>query len=188
MAKLGRKAAEKASQQRSRKTGLAVVIVLGVALFVGIAAAVQLNVFGGVGTRDEFLSQPCAGRGPTGSTHDHVGFSVILEGQQFNFVPPNDPSRYHLRAEYVHLEGGDGATIHVHATDLKLACFFSTLGWTIDDEAIETDTDETYSANDTHEIVFSGTDRTGEAITKSDWWNLIIEDGMTVRLSYQAKA
>lgn len=64
------------------------------------------------------------GLGAVGSQHVHVDFKVYLDGRVVDFSQP----RYQVRAQHVHVEGGDGGVIHVHATGVKIGYFFSTLG------------------------------------------------------------
>lgn len=64
------------------------------------------------------------GLGAVGSQHVHADFKVYLDGRSVDFSQP----RYQVRAQHVHVEGGDGNIIHVHATGVKIGYFFSTLG------------------------------------------------------------
>ena len=64
------------------------------------------------------------GLGAAGSQHVHTDFKVYLDGRAVDFSQP----RYQVRAQHVHVEGGDGDVIHVHATGVKMGYFFSTLG------------------------------------------------------------
>lgn len=82
-------------------------------------------------------------------THEHADLAVYLDSDQ-----PYDFSaeRYQLAADEVHLEEGqadaDGARIHMHAEELTLADFFTSIGWQVSQEAITTDRNETYEADD----------------------------------------
>lgn len=187
MAKIGRKAQERASTQRSRNVGVIALAIAGGLLVAGLVYAISQDLFAGLGTRGDITGAPCYGRGATGSTHEHVSFGVILSGQPVNFIPPDDPGRYQLKERYAHLEDNDGATIHVHATGLKLECFFDTLGWAVDGDALVTDFGEEYHTNDTHEVTFRGTDKDGDAIEKDDWWTLILGDGLSVTIEYRER-
>jgi len=62
--------------------------------------------------------------GPLNSTHDHADFIVYINGESIDF----SLDEFQLRSNYVHLEGGDGNVIHLHAINLNLGFFIQTLG------------------------------------------------------------
>lgn len=98
--------------KRAAKYGVAVVVILGL-LYLVITS---------------LSSSPTAkariGLGPAGSQHVHAAFKVYLDNRAVDFSQP----RYQVRAQHVHVEGGDGDVIHIHATGVKIGYFFSTLG------------------------------------------------------------
>lgn len=86
-------------------------------------------------------------------THEHAELAVHLNSSE-----PYDFSaeRYQLAAREVHLEEGaddaDGATIHMHAEDLTLRDFFTSIGWDVSQQAIVTDTGERYPVDEDHQL------------------------------------
>ena len=62
--------------------------------------------------------------GPLNSTHDHADFIVYINDERIDF----SQDQFQVRSNYVHLEGGDGEVIHMHAINLNLGFFVQTLG------------------------------------------------------------
>lgn len=82
--------------------------------------------------------------GEYGSVHWHANFSVSIHGDRVNF----SKERYMVRSQYVHLEGGDGTTIHKHATGVTLADFFDTVGWKLTNDCLSAANGTTYCTGD----------------------------------------
>ena len=74
------------------------------------------------------------GIGPLNSAHYHVDWAMYINGkpQVLNV------SKYQLRSEYVHLEGGT-STIHMHATNVPLGYFIDTIGMKITPTSLTVD-------------------------------------------------
>ncbi|MEE8239526.1 MAG: hypothetical protein V3R13_05510, partial [Nitrososphaerales archaeon] len=62
--------------------------------------------------------------GPLNSTHDHADFILYINGESIDF----SLDEFQLRSNYVHLEGGDGNVMHLHAINLNLGFFIQSLG------------------------------------------------------------
>lgn len=94
--------------------------------------------------------------GELGSAHWHADFKVVLNGTRVNF----GKDKYMVQSRYVHFEGGDGTTIHKHATGVTLAYFFKTIGWKLTDDCLVTDTGESYCTGEgrTLRIIVNGTE------------------------------
>jgi len=90
-----------------------------VALFGGIIAVIAGGSYFAI---SGLLSGPSIG--PLNSTHDHADFIVYINGESIDF----SLDEFQLRSNYVHLEGGDGNVIHLHAINLNLGFFIQTLG------------------------------------------------------------
>ena len=104
-------------------------------LFVA-AAAVAGIVFFAASAAPKGLS----GLGPPGSTHIHQDFKLYLDGRELDF----SQQRYQLRSRHVHVEGGDGDVIHVHATGATLGFFLDTLGFQFNSSCIVADDSARY--------------------------------------------
>ena len=69
-----------------------------------------------------------AGFGPLGSEHEHAAFLVKVNGQNIDFSQP----KYQVQSDYIHVENGDGTTLHRHATNVTFADFLKTIKMDID--------------------------------------------------------
>ena len=85
-----------------------------------------------------FIASCASSIGPVGSTHQHAVFKVFIEEKQINF----SENKYMVRSQYVHIEGGDGETIHKHATGVTIGYFLKTLNFDFDKNCIKTDSGE----------------------------------------------
>jgi len=70
------------------------------------------------------LSRLREGMGPLNSDHKHADIKAYLDGRAVDFSQP----KYQVKAQHVHMEGGDGVVIHMHATGVRLGYFLYTLG------------------------------------------------------------
>ena len=69
-----------------------------------------------------------AGFGPLGSEHEHAAFLVKVNGQNIDFSQP----KYQVQSDYIHVENGDGTTLHRHATNVTFADFLKSVKMDID--------------------------------------------------------
>ena len=69
-----------------------------------------------------------AGFGPLGSAHEHAAFLVKVNGQNIDFSQP----KYQVQSDYIHVENGDGGTLHRHATNVTFADFLKSVKMDID--------------------------------------------------------
>jgi len=85
--------------------------------------------------------------GPLGSEHSHAGILVKIFGDSFDFSGPD----YQIKSPWIHFEGGDGTTMHKHATGVTLGYLIDSLPVSLDDKCFEFGggrsfcTDEDYS-------------------------------------------
>ena len=73
--------------------------------------------------------------GPLNSAHDHADFAIYIKGEAIDFAQ----NKYQIRSSYVHIEGGDGSVIHMHATNVELGYFLDTLDFEITPTSIASD-------------------------------------------------
>ena len=69
-----------------------------------------------------------AGFGPLGSAHEHAAFLVKVNGQNIDFRQP----KYQVQSDYIHVENGDGTTLHRHSTNVTFADFLKSINMDID--------------------------------------------------------
>ena len=92
------------------------------------------------------------GLGPVGSQHIHSDVKLYLNGAPVDFSIQKyqvNPSRQH-----VHMEGGDGDVVHVHATGVRVGFFFSTLGITFNSACVVMDTGKRFCNNENNTLKF----------------------------------
>lgn len=103
--------------------GAAVVVILGAVLYFSVVAS---SGNGSVNTDGEI--QP-----NFGAAHDHASWSVTIEGNTIDF----SQDQYQLAHDYVHFEGGDGSTIHLHATQVTIEYALEVHGFEADKNSLK---------------------------------------------------
>ncbi len=96
-----------------------------------------------------FYSQnlPPSGFGALGSAHTHAAFLVKVNGENIDFSQP----QYQVVSDYIHVENGDGTTLHRHATNVTFADFLKSVKMDLDEEnncLVFTNDDTQYCNND----------------------------------------
>lgn len=119
-----------------------------IALFVALAL-----VFGGlaIGDRAGWFGEDTATSCDTlegREVHEHAELLVYLDSDTaFDF----SPQRYQVQEGFVHFEGGSSPpdrTVHVHEARPTLGCLFGTIGWTVGENKVTTDTGESYTTDE----------------------------------------
>ena len=79
-----------------------------------------------------FYSQnlPPSSFGALGSAHTHAAFLVKVNGENIDFSQP----QYQVVSDYIHVENGDGTTLHTHATNVTFAEFLESVKMDLDEE------------------------------------------------------
>lgn len=80
------------------------------------------------------------GLGKVGGVHWHTDFEIVINGERVDF----SKDTYMVVSEYVHLQNGDGTTIHKHVKGVTLTDFFTTICWELTAACLRTDTGEGY--------------------------------------------
>ncbi len=91
------------------------------------------------------LTAQSSGIGAVGSTHIHQDWKMYINGNSVDF----SVSKYqkpHINQQ-VHLEGGDGDVIHVHATGITTGLFLKSIGIKFDKNCLVMDTGEQYCSS-----------------------------------------
>ena len=115
--------AAKRSFEKKRNTLITIGVVAVIAVIVGYSVFVFINM------SDNALGGP-VDAGALGSEHSHQVLLVKVFGDTFDFSLP----AYQIKTSWIHFEGGDGTTIHKHATGVKLGYLFDSLRLTLDDK------------------------------------------------------
>lgn len=120
---------------------------------------------------------PSTGIGPSGSTHIHMDFKVYTNGNAIDFSQ-GKYQKSHLN-QRVHLEGGDGDLIHVHATGVTMGFFLKSLGISFDRNCLTLDTDEKYCDGGDGSLKFYVNDKPSD-----DWENYVLRNLDKLLVSY----
>lgn len=94
--------------------------------------------------------------GPLGSAHVHAVFEVMLDGQPIDF----SQQKYQVRTQYIHVEGGDGTTLHRHSSKVPVGEFFKSVNMDIRDDCFVLDNGAQF-CDDSKQLRFfvNGTER-----------------------------
>ena len=90
------------------------------------------------------------GVGNIGTTHIHASILVKIFGDKFDFSKPD----YQIKSAYIHFEGQDGDTIHMHATGVTLEFLFESLNIDIADDCFMIPDKRAFCTNDEYLLKF----------------------------------
>jgi hypothetical protein len=129
-----------AAERRKNKNVRIIMVAVGVGIAVAIAAAMlaysQVRPYG-----------------PVGSAHVHAGFSVMLNGQEIDF----SQTKYQVdttRLQLIHMEGGDGTTLHRHATGVPISEFLHSVRMDIANNCFVTDDGTQYCEGGDNRLMY----------------------------------
>ena len=122
-----------------------IIPVVAALVAIGIAAAVMAP-------RD-----PTSSFGPLGSAHEHAAFQVSVDGNPIDFSQP----KYQVKSRFIHVENGDGTTLHKHSTSVPVGEFFRSVNMNIENDCIVTDDGNRHCEDDTNMLRYfvNGTER-----------------------------
>lgn len=94
--------------------------------------------------------------GALGSAHVHAVFEVLLDGQAVDF----SQQKYQVQSQFIHVEGGDGITLHRHSSMVPVGEFFKSVNMDIRDGCFVLDNGEQF-CDDGKQLRFfvNGTER-----------------------------
>jgi hypothetical protein len=88
--------------------------------------------------------------GVLGSAHVHAAFAVKLNGTKLDF----SDNKYQVKSRYMHVENGDGNTLHRHATGVPVAEFFKSIKMNVTDSCFTNDNGTKYCSNGKENLEF----------------------------------
>ena len=135
--------ASKRSFEKKRNTLITIGVVAVIAVIVGYSVFVFINM------SDNAPGSP-EGAGALGSEHSHAAMLVKVFGDTFDFALP----AYQIKTSWIHFEGGDGTTIHKHATGVKLGYLFDSLRLTLDDKCFIFQDGRQFCTNEDYKLNF----------------------------------
>jgi len=88
--------------------------------------------------------------GILGSAHVHAAFAVKLNGTKLDF----SDNKYQVKSRFMHVENGDGNTLHRHATGVPIAEFFKSIKMNVTDSCFTNDNGTKYCSNGKENLEF----------------------------------
>ena len=135
--------ATKHSAAKRKETIIAIGVLAGIAVIVGYAGWVFVNMSDNVPGGPE-------NAGALGSEHSHAALLVKIFGDKFDFSAP----AYQIKSSWIHFEGRDGSTVHKHATGVTMGYLFDTLKIGLDDQCFVFQDGRSFCTNEDYSLVF----------------------------------
>jgi hypothetical protein len=88
--------------------------------------------------------------GVLGSAHVHAAFAVKLNGTKLDF----SDNKYQVKSRFMHVENGDGNTLHRHATGVPVGEFFKSIKMNVTDSCFTNDNGTKYCSNGKENLEF----------------------------------
>ena len=88
--------------------------------------------------------------GILGSAHVHAAFAVKLNGTKLDF----SDNKYQVKSRFMHVENGDGDTLHRHATGVPIAEFFRSIKMNVTDSCFTNDNGTKFCSNGKENLEF----------------------------------
>jgi hypothetical protein len=88
--------------------------------------------------------------GVLGSAHVHAAFAVKLNGTKLDF----SDNKYQVKSRFMHVENGDGNTLHRHATGVPVAEFFKSIKMNVTDSCFTNDNGTKFCSNGKENLEF----------------------------------
>ena len=120
--------------------------------------------------------------------HIHADFAMFIDGSQFDFTKPyymtsTDSCSTDYNSKHTHLHDENGMVIHIHEKDQTVSDFFTSIGFTLTDELLDTKSGITYKNNEDKKWQFFI-----NGVATSSLQNYIIQDIDKLLLSYGRSA
>lgn len=135
--------ATKRSSEKRRNMLITIGVFAIIAVIVGYSVWVFMNM-------SQTAPGGPEGAGALGSEHSHAAILVKVFGDTFDFSLP----AYQIKTSWIHFEGGDGTTIHKHATGVKLGYLFQTLRLGLDDKCFVFQDGRQFCTNEDYTLKF----------------------------------
>ncbi len=115
-----------------------------------VAAVVAIAVVSGLMYSTQQEQSRNNNYGPVGSAHEHAAFAIKINGKQIDFSQP----KYQLQSRLIHVEGGDGTTLHRHATGVPFDEFLKSVNMNIKNGCFISDDGKQYCNNKENKLRF----------------------------------
>lgn len=135
--------ATKRSSEKRKNMMITIGVLAVIAVIVGYSAWIFMNMSQNAPGGPE-------GAGPLGSEHSHSAILVKIFGDTFDFSLP----AYQIKTSWIHFEGGDGTTIHKHATGVNLGYLFDSIKLKVDDKCFTFQDGRQFCTNEDYTLNF----------------------------------
>ena len=132
-----------ASSRRKKKKYMMIIVPI-------VAAIIAIAVISAVMYSTQQSGNNNNNYGPVGSAHEHAAFAIKINGKQIDFSQP----KYQVQSRLIHVEGGDGTTLHRHATGVPFAEFIKSVNMNIEDGCFTLDDGKQYCNNENNKLRF----------------------------------
>jgi archaellum component FlaG (FlaF/FlaG flagellin family) len=132
-----------ASSRRKNKKYMMIIIPI-------VAAIIAIAVISAVMYSTQQSGNNNNNYGPVGSAHEHAAFAIKINGKQIDFSQP----KYQVQSRLIHVEGGDGTTLHRHATGVPFAEFIKSVNMNIENGCFTLDDGKQYCNNENNKLRF----------------------------------
>ena len=132
-----------ASSRRKKKKYMMIIVPI-------VAAIIAIAVISAVIYSTQQSGNNNNNYGPVGSAHEHAAFAIKINGKQIDFSQP----KYQVQSRLIHVEGGDGTTLHRHATGVPFAEFIKSVNMNIENGCFTLDDGNQYCNNENNKLRF----------------------------------
>ncbi len=120
-----------------------------IGIFAGVAVIVGISAYNFVTSQASVPGAPPGG-GLLGDAHDHASMLVRIFGDKFDFATP----AYQIKSSWIHFEGQDGNTIHIHSTGIAAGFLFDSLNLGLDEECFVFADGRNFCTNEDYTLKF----------------------------------
>ena len=159
-------ASQRSSQKRKNN-------LIAVGVFAVIAVIVGYSVYMFVTMDQSTVPGGPENAGALGSEHAHAGILVKIFGDTFDF----SGTAFQIKSPWIHFEGGDGTTMHKHATGVTVGYLFDTLPVSVDDDCFEFGDGRSFCTNEDYSLKFF---INGESVTGISDYSISEDDKILV--------
>lgn len=133
------------SRRRKKRFMLIIIPIVAAVIAIAVVSALMYSA-----RQQQQSSNNNNNYGPVGSAHEHAAFAIKINGKQIDFSQP----KYQLQSRLIHVEGGDGTTLHRHATGVPFDEFLKSVNMNIKNGCFILDDGKQYCNNKENKLRF----------------------------------
>ena len=130
------------SRRKNKKYMMIIIPIVAAIIAIAVVSAVMYSTQQSGNNNNNY--------GPVGSAHEHAAFAIKINGKQIDF----SQSKYQVQSRLIHVEGGDGTTLHRHATGVPFAEFLKSVNMNIENGCFTLDDGKQYCNNEDNKLRF----------------------------------